>query len=317
MTTRHPHQGEPALIHSLTEWRALAEMALLPYALPWLVQTPRGDGHPVLLLPGFMADEASLLVLKAFLRQRGHDVQTWGFGRNVGFSTRHARALEQKIRFLHHHSGRRVSLVGWSLGGVFALYGAHQAPECVRSVITLGSPVSVDPQGSQSPRVVKALYRLIAHPLGPDAHALQPRAKKLREPKTLPVHVSCLYSLGDGVVPPQEATIHGDPALLENIRVAGSHAGLGFNPMVLAIVADRLAQPEGAWKPFRPAGWWASAYRFATHGAAAPSPARSGLAAAGPAPAGGRPAVPGSSRGRTAQTRPGPASARGRRSAKR
>jgi hypothetical protein len=137
----------------------------------------------------------------------------------------------------------------------------------VRNVITLGSPVSVGPEGSKSPPFVKALYRLIAHPMGPDAHVMQPRAKNLRERKQLPVPMSCLYSLTDGVVPPQEATIQGDPALHENIRVAGSHTGLGFNAMVLAIVADRLAQPEGQWQPFMPRGWWGSAYRFATHAA--------------------------------------------------
>ena len=264
MSMRHPHQGEPHFLYSLTEWRALAEMALLPWAMPCLMSTPLGDGHPVLLLPGFGADETTLVALKIFLRNRGYDVQSWGFGRNVGFQSRHARALEQKIRYLHHKSARKVSLVGWSLGGVFALYGAHQAPECVRNVLTLGSPISVDPQGSRSPALVKALYRLIAHPMGPDAHTMQPRAKKLREQAQLPMPLSCLYSLGDGVVPPQEATIQGDPGRHENIRVLGSHVGLGFNAMVLAIVAERLAQPEDDWRPFTPSGWWGSVYRLLT-----------------------------------------------------
>jgi pimeloyl-ACP methyl ester carboxylesterase len=267
MAEPHPHQGAPHLLHSLAEWRALVEMALLPCAVPGLLSAPQGDGHPVLLLPGFMADEASLVALKVFLRNRGYEVHSWGFGRNVGFQTRHAQALEQKIRHLHHVSGRKVSLVGWSLGGVFALYGAHQAPECVRNVVTLGSPVSVGPEGSQSPAIVKALYRLIAHPMGPDAHAMQPRAKKLRERQSLPLPMSCLYSISDGVVPAQEATVQGDPELHENIRVCGSHTGLGFNAMVLAIVANRLAQPEGQWKPFTPSGWWGGVYRWMTHAA--------------------------------------------------
>ena len=262
MTRRHPHQGPPHLLHSLLEWRALVEMSLLPGSWPLLMQAPRGDGHPVLLLPGFMAEEGTLAPLRWYLRQQGYDVQTWGFGRNVGFQRRHAAALEQKIRHLHHTHGRTVSLVGWSLGGVFALYGAHQAPECVRQVVTLGSPVSVDEKsGSQSPAMVKALYRLIAHPLGPGVHVAQPRVKKLRERLLPPVPTSCLYSLTDGVVPPQEATLDGDPKRHENIRVLGSHSGLGFNPMVLAIVAERLAQPEGRWKPFEPSGWAGQIYR--------------------------------------------------------
>ncbi len=251
------------------EWRALAEMAVLPYATPLLLTAPHGDGHPVLLMPGFMADEATLLALKLFLGSRGYDVQSWGFGRNTGFHRKHAQALEQKIRYLHHRSGRKVSLVGWSLGGVFALYAAHQASECVRSVITLGSPVSVDPEGSQSPPLLKTLYRMVAHPMGPSVHVMQPRAKKLRERVVPPVPTSCLYSLGDGVVPPQEATIDGDPAMHENIRVIGSHTGLGFNAMVLCVVADRLAQPEGQWKPFNPGGLAGAAYRWVA-GAAAP-----------------------------------------------
>lgn len=258
---RHPHIGTPSVLHTLLEPRALLEMALLPASLPLLMQAPRGDGHPVLLVPGFMADEKSLVALKLFLQQKGHDVHTWGLGRNLGFRSKHASALPQKIRHLHHVTGRKVSLVGWSLGGVFSLFGAENTLGCVRNVVTLGSPVSVDACGSKSPPTVKALYRLVSHRLGPDAHVMQPRAKALRERRRLPVPTSCLYSLGDGVVPPQEATIDGDPALHENIRVPGSHLGLGFNGLVLAIVADRLAQPEGQWQPFQPHGLLAHTWK--------------------------------------------------------
>ncbi len=252
MTRRHPHQGPPHTVHSLLEWRALAEAALLPGSWPLLMRSARGDGHPVLLLPGFLADEGTLAPLRWTLARLGYAVQTWGLGRNLGFQRRHAQALEHKIRWLHQNSGRRVSLVGWSLGGVFALYAAHQLPDAVRQVVTLGSPVSVDDStGSQSPALVKALYRWVAHPLGPSVHVAQPRVKALRERQPPPVPTSCLYSLSDGVVPPQEATLDGDPDRHENIRVLGSHTGLGFNPLVLAIVADRLAQAEGQWRPFQ------------------------------------------------------------------
>ena len=259
--SRHPHVGPPRVLDSLLEPRALFEAALLPASLPLLLQAPRGDGHPVLLLPGFLADEKSLIALKLFLMRKGYDVRTWGLGRNVGFQSKYVKVLPQKIRHLHHKTGRKVSLVGWSLGGVFALLGAQEATECVRSVITLGSPVSMDREGSQTPSIVKALYRLVAHPHGSAAHAMQPRAKDLREHKRLPIPTTCLYSLSDGVVPPQEATIDGDLALHENIRVPGSHVGLGFNGVVLAIVADRLAQPEDAWQPFNPSGILRRVYR--------------------------------------------------------
>lgn len=252
--TRHSHVGAPHALSSLLEGRGLLEMALLPASLPLLMEAPQGDGHPVLLVPGFMASEATLIALKLFLQNKGYDVHTWGLGRNLGFRSKHANALPQKIRYLHHVTGRKVSLVGWSLGGVFSLYGAQSTLECVRCVITLGSPVSVDTSGSQSPTAVKALYRLVSHRLGASAHMMQPRAKAMRERRRLAIPTSCLYSLSDGVVPPQEATIDGDPALHENIQVPGSHIGLGFNGIVLSIVADRLAQPENDWKPFAAKG---------------------------------------------------------------
>ena len=261
---RHPHVGSPSVLSSLLEARIFMEMALLPASLPLLMAAPQGDGHPVILVPGFMAGESTLAALKLFLQNKGYDVHNWGLGRNVGFRGKHANALPQKIRYLHHTTGRKVSLVGWSLGGVFSFYGAESTQDCVRSIITLGSPVSVDMMGNQSPPALKAMYRLVSHRLGASAHLMQPRAKAMREHRRLPIPTSCLYSLSDGVVPPQEATIDGDPALHENIQVPGSHVGLGFNGIVMAIVADRLAQAEGDWKPFAPQGLLGHVYRATT-----------------------------------------------------
>jgi pimeloyl-ACP methyl ester carboxylesterase len=262
MASRRDSEGPPSLLYTALEYRALLELAMLPGSLPMLLSAPRGDGHPVLLIPGFVGDAGSMAVLKFYLRHRGYEVDDWGLGRNVGFQRKHARALEQKIRFLHHRSGRKVSLVGWSLGGVFAMFAAHQVPHCVRSVVTLGSPVSSDPQRSDSPAIVKALYRLVAHPMGPMAHAAHVDARVLRNAPPMPV--SCLYSETDGVVPPHEATIEGDPARCENIRVPGSHVGLGFNALVLWIVAERLSQSEGAWRAFEPQGLPGQLYRLLT-----------------------------------------------------
>ena len=130
----------PRALFTLLEGRALLEIALLPALYPLLHGTPHGDGHPVLLVPGFTASDATLVGLSAFLRSRGYHVETWGLGQNTGFKLKFSHALEQKLRFMHHRHRRKGSLVGWSLGGVYAFYAAHSAPECVRSVVSLGSP---------------------------------------------------------------------------------------------------------------------------------------------------------------------------------
>ena len=257
----------PGLMKLLLEARAPFEYAASLAAAPWLLSAPRGDGHAVLVYPGFLATDFSTRPLRRLLRTLGHDVHGWEQGRNVGARTGTLERALEHLRQTHRASGRRVSLVGWSLGGVFALYGALQAPECVRHLVTLGSPVNVGPEGSQASPLVKALYRMVAHPLGAEVHVMQPRAKSLREHSLPSVPISCLYSISDGVVPPQEATIDGPDAHCENIRVSGSHTGLGFNPMVLAIVADRLALPEGQWQPFSPGGLPGAMYRLMTHAA--------------------------------------------------
>ena len=239
----------PRLIYSLLEGRAFLEMALLPALLPVLSATPRGDGHPVLLVPGFTAGDATMVGLKLFLKSRGYHVETWGLGQNTGFKLKYSQALEQKVRFLHHKHRRKVSIVGWSLGGVYGFYAAHSAPECVRSVVSLGSPMRFTPENFNTRLFVRAVYRYFAHPMGPVAHLAHVRAKVLKAPPPMPS--TCVYSMTDGVVPPQAARLDTTEGEHENIWVPGSHLGLGFNAAVLWIVADRLAQPEGDWRPFR------------------------------------------------------------------
>jgi pimeloyl-ACP methyl ester carboxylesterase len=244
------------------EARLVVEAATLPLFLPLLGLAPRGDGHPVLLVPPFIAGDAVMGVLKAYLKNRGHHVETWGFGRNTGFQRKFAEAIEARVRYMHHRHKRKVSLVGWSLGGMFSLYTAHRAPECVRNVITLGSPVSVDPGGHVASPSVHLLYRLIGHPMGPLAHGANwMRAKMMGVPPTMPL--SCIFSDSDAIVPPHAAQMSSTAGHHENIRVPGSHIGLGFNFLALWIVADRLAQPEGKWRPFRPTGALRCAYRVA------------------------------------------------------
>jgi pimeloyl-ACP methyl ester carboxylesterase len=252
----------PRLIYTLLEGRSLLEMASLPLWLPILQSTPRGDGHPVLLVPGFVASDATLVGLRLFLRSRGYEVETWGLGQNTGFQRKFTQALEQKLRYMHHRHGRKVSVVGWSLGGVYAFYAAHSAPECVRSVASLGGPMRVAVNTDQVPLLVKALYRYFAHPMGPVAHVSNVRAKLLESPP--PVPSVCIFSSTDGIVPPDAARIDASGREHENIRVPGSHLGLGFNAAVMWVLADRLAQPEGEWRPFEPQGVLGELYRRAS-----------------------------------------------------
>jgi pimeloyl-ACP methyl ester carboxylesterase len=259
-TTRKPASPipRPPRIYTLLEGRAVAEAAALAFLAPWLSRTPRGDGHPVLLVPGFSASDATLVGLRLFLRSRGYEVETWGFGQNTGFKRKFAQALEQKVRFMHHRSGRKVSVVGWSLGGLYAFYLGHVAADCVRSVASLGSPMQLSGSDPATPVVVRALYRWLAHPMGPVAHAADMRAKILRAAP--PVPSTCIYSDTDGVVPSRAARIDTDDPQHENLWVPGSHLGLGFNAAVMWILADRLAQPEGAWQAFEPKGFAGSLY---------------------------------------------------------
>ena len=143
MTQRYEHVGAPHLLHSLLEWRALLEMASLPLAWPVLNNmAPEGDGHPVLLLPGFMAEEGTLVALRLFLQGRGYDVQAWGLGRNIGFQRRHADALEQKIRHLHHtRPGAPCQSGGLEPGRrVRACTARTRRTECVRRRHHAGQP---------------------------------------------------------------------------------------------------------------------------------------------------------------------------------
>lgn len=258
MATRHPHTGRPKAAFSALELRVLFELAILPAALPLLMTAPRGDGHPVLLLPGFGATDVSLEPLRVFLRNRHYHVETWGLGRNVGFNRRFAQVIEQKVRYLHHRHRRKVSLVGWSLGGVYGFYTAHNAPECIRSVVSMGSPMRFSAENFKTPLLVRAVYRYFAHPMGPVAHLAHVRAKVLKSPP--PVPSTCIYSMTDGVVPPTAARIETEEGQHENIWVPGSHLGLGFNAAVMWILADRLAQAEGEWQPFRIDGRLGSLY---------------------------------------------------------
>jgi hypothetical protein len=243
------------------EGRVVLEwVALLP-AFPLLRRAPRGDGHPVLVLPGFMAGDGSTLMLRRFLRGLGYRTHGWRLGRNVGPSSEMARSLAERLSDLRRRYDRRVTLIGWSLGGIYARELARRFPEDVRQVITIASPFR-DPDATNVPTAL-----LLRRRLHPDESAFRERlAAPLQVPST------AIYSRTDGIVSWRSCCEDVGPQR-ESIEVESSHLGMGHHPVVLLTIAERLRQAEGAWRPFQPPeGWrWPLAPRVATPPTAARS----------------------------------------------
>jgi pimeloyl-ACP methyl ester carboxylesterase len=231
----------------LAEMRAFAELGLLGPAMPALALAPRGDGHAVLVLPGFLADDDSTAVLRHFLDDRGYATYGWDLGRNIGPTRAALDGMARRIERLADLHGGKVSLVGWSLGGVFARELARRAADKVRMVITLAAPFR-RPDASN----VGAAYRMF-EPL----HAERLNADTLfRFRRPPPVPATAIFTRGDGIVA-WASCLEDEGPERENIEVVGSHLGLPHNPAALLAIADRLALAPGTWRPYRPSGWTA------------------------------------------------------------
>jgi pimeloyl-ACP methyl ester carboxylesterase len=204
----------------------MLEVSSLLASGPYLQLVRRGDKHPVMVLPGYTASDESTRTLRRYLDSIGYDARPWNLGRNMGL--RHAGAhddLHEEVESLYVETGQKVSLIGWSLGGVHARNTARRLPHRVRQVISLGSPFGAIHDAAAAPNV----------------------------PST------AIYSRSDGIVHWQVAMEMPGP-MTDNIEVYGSHCGLGFNPAVYYAIADRLAQPEGEFAPFHRNGWRTAVY---------------------------------------------------------
>src|SRR4051795_2439615 len=134
-------RGAPALPLYWSEIaRASAGWGVFLTALPLSPALPRGDHHPVLVLPGLLAGDGSTTAVRGVLRRLGYDVHGWELGRNLGPTEKVVRGMDRRLQELAQRQGRRVSVVGWSLGGIFARTLARRSPHLVRQVVTLGSP---------------------------------------------------------------------------------------------------------------------------------------------------------------------------------
>ncbi len=205
---------------------------------------PKGDGHPVVIFPGLASDTRSTGPLRNFLLELGYTAYDWGRGFNAGPQGdigEWLRELAEDVQEMVSLHKEGVTLVGWSLGGIYAREVSKHIKPAVRQVITIGSPFAGEPEQTN----VGLLWRLVnGRPMRLD--------ETLRERlQTAPdVPTTSIYSRSDGVVAWQACIQSGGARHVENIEVEGSHCGMCWNPAVLQIIADRLHQPMNAWKRF-------------------------------------------------------------------
>jgi pimeloyl-ACP methyl ester carboxylesterase len=210
---------------------------------------PQGDGHPVLFFPGFLTTDGYTSSLRERATEAGFKTYSWEGGFNLGLDAETAEHVARRLHEVYaENGGRKVSLVGYSLGGLYARELAREFPDMVRSVVTLGTPFGrMDDTSQASPLPVDKIIRFFTRDSVHDAQA-DIGARCLTPP---PVPTTSIYSLNDGVAEWQ-ASLNPKAKQAENIEVYGSHLGMTVNPLTIAVVIDRLAQPEGGWKKFSP-----------------------------------------------------------------
>ena len=226
----HP-SGPPSTRAALGELASVLDGVRLVGALPRLSAAPRGDGHLVVDIPGWRAPELSGAPLRGYLRRLGYDARGWGLGTNTGDPRRDVQRLARSVLELVDATGEPASLVGWSLGGVIAREVARLHPDAVRRVITYGTPVTGGPRHT----TVARAYRR-----GPDPEA-RLVAERLEPTAPVPVPLTVIFSRRDGIVAWQACLDHTSPDV-EHVEVSSTHIGMGIDPDVWAIVADRLAR---------------------------------------------------------------------------
>jgi pimeloyl-ACP methyl ester carboxylesterase len=244
------HGSAPGVLLQFLEARAFAEHYAAIVMCPILTAAPRGDGHPVLVLPGLAAGDATTAILRRFLKSRGYVASGWGQGLNLGLRPGIMERAHDTLRALYLEHGGAVSVIGWSLGGLYARELAKLSPEMVRPVVTLGSPFTGHPRETNAWRLYEFAsgHRIGSH----DFHGPLRTAP--------PVPTTSIWSPNDGIVS-WRCSVETRRELAENIVIDSSHFGLGAHPAALYAIADRLAQPEGHWQAFHLKGWRRLVYR--------------------------------------------------------
>lgn len=233
----------PSGLAPLLEVRVILEVLSCFAYLPLLKKiAPKGDGHPVLTLPPFMSDDKFMSPMRGYLESLGYAASGWEQEQNTGFDDAKFKALVRRVTRLAESRGASVSLIGHSLGGIYARLLAHEIPDAIRQVIYLGSPFNISDEASAELPIRKIYERI-------NPQDVSDLMKGAGDKGATPMPSTAIYSEGDGFVPWRCCVDEVDENT-ENIRVPGSHTGMPFNLPILYAVADRLSQPVDAWQPF-------------------------------------------------------------------
>jgi pimeloyl-ACP methyl ester carboxylesterase len=224
----------PPMSLALTDGpRALIDAAVLGAARPLLRRMPRAkDNRSVMVIPGFLGDDRGNAPLIRYLRHLGYTATGWRQGRNLGPGSFTEEGLRAALDRLIEAGDGKVSLVGHSLGGIYAREIARSEPGSIRQVITLGSPFG---RGHSTGSHASRLYNQL-NP-GPNPRDVE---EVLAAPP--PVPTTAIYTRGDGVVNWRTSLQDGNHGNVHNIRVLGSHIGLNINASVWYWVARKLAE---------------------------------------------------------------------------
>jgi triacylglycerol lipase len=209
---------------------------------------PRGDGRPVVLMPGFGAGDQTLAVLGIWLRRLGYAPSVCGFIVNADCSDRALERVARRVDELNRRHGRRVALVGHSRGGHYARALGARSPEKVSHAISLGADLQGQ-FGASRPtlhavgavrRVLLATHRARSHDCVSSACTCGFTRDFAKPFPFEAVRLTSIYSKGDGVVRWEGCVVPGANC----VEVTGSHVGLVFNRAAYRAIGDALAQPE-------------------------------------------------------------------------
>ena len=229
--------------------RLVSEILHLQKVMPKLLATaPKGDGHPVLVIPGFLATDAYTGTMRGILDKIGYKTYGWENGVNAGLTEEKIQRLYDRVEQISkENGGQKVSIIGWSLGGIEAHVMAHEMPEMIRDIITLGSPFGISNHPDATPKVLVDAIQW----LNEKEYTLKAPSMPERMLTPAPgVPTTSIYSKTDGIAG-WHACLNPESTLSENIEVEDAgHLNFVVNPRVIGVIADRLAQKEGQWHPF-------------------------------------------------------------------